>query len=499
MSRKIERVEIHDLSDALLQQGRGLSSSKARRRALHLELVRWATANEAGRNIHTPLRCPLRPKAKACPGRLIVRRQDLPTQVEYVCEVCGGGATLISWSGGEADLRSAARAPQRKPLSIQIDVGQHELLARMLLEDEVLQPRLYQARPRSCGWELRLDFEETSRLFLCVLDELSIQEPSDLVIRERILDRLAKTLAERIPGLRKKPRPEGPSLLWAVSHWVYEQLDKERRTSTGHAYPPDEATLRRVQRGEIRPEDIGLTERVTELLISQLGEFFDYDDEAEAMNQDRYEDEDEGEDFEDFEDFDFYDEVFGDDLDDEQDREPFQRYHGAQKRLGPAPQTYVLEIDLLDLEPRIWRRVELPSNCSLELLHVVIQILFEWQDMHLHEFRVGKRRFSRHPDTDALRIDDGSLSEDSSNIDLGALGLPPGSVFEYEYDFGERWIHQIQIREIRDQACDTYRCRAGAQFAPGEDNTDRPRDPDAPIRFYPGSVNPNLHKLEVGG
>ncbi|MDD7176567.1 MAG: hypothetical protein SPG09_10555 [Lachnospiraceae bacterium] len=36
--------------------------------------------------------------------------------------------------------------------------------------------------------------------------------------------------------------------------------------------------------------------------------------------------------------------------------------------------------------PPVWRRVVIPEKLSFENLHQVIQILFGWQNAHLHDF-----------------------------------------------------------------------------------------------------------------
>src|SRR5258708_3701226 len=46
----------------------------------------------------------------------------------------------------------------------------------------------------------------------------------------------------------------------------------------------------------------------------------------------------------------------------------------------------VLRIELLDIEPLIWRRVEVPTSYCLQTLHRVIQATMGWLDQHLWEF-----------------------------------------------------------------------------------------------------------------
>jgi len=44
-------------------------------------------------------------------------------------------------------------------------------------------------------------------------------------------------------------------------------------------------------------------------------------------------------------------------------------------------QSNLLKIELLDIEPAIWRRFVVPANITLDRLHDVIQIIMGWTDI----------------------------------------------------------------------------------------------------------------------
>ena len=46
-----------------------------------------------------------------------------------------------------------------------------------------------------------------------------------------------------------------------------------------------------------------------------------------------------------------------------------------------------LKIELMDIEPPIWRRIQMPGDCTFWDLHVAIQNAMGWGDSHLHMFR----------------------------------------------------------------------------------------------------------------
>ena len=50
-----------------------------------------------------------------------------------------------------------------------------------------------------------------------------------------------------------------------------------------------------------------------------------------------------------------------------------------------------LRIELLEIEPKVWRRVDVPLSSTLLALHDIIQVTFGWMNSHLFEFEVGDR------------------------------------------------------------------------------------------------------------
>jgi hypothetical protein len=123
-------------------------------------------------------------------------------------------------------------------------------------------------------------------------------------------------------------------------------------------------------------------------------------------------------------------------------------------------------VALSEIEPPIWRRVSVPDNYSLHQLHRVLQLLLGWLDYHLYEFRAGERRFEA-PDQEAEH-------EDSTMIDLASLKLEVGARFEYVYDFGDYWVHELTVEEIfpvngEDMSAFPH-VRAGERAGPHEDS-----------------------------
>jgi hypothetical protein len=45
-------------------------------------------------------------------------------------------------------------------------------------------------------------------------------------------------------------------------------------------------------------------------------------------------------------------------------------------------------VSLVEVSPTVWRRIQVPADCTLARLHKVIQATMGWQDFHLHEFTI---------------------------------------------------------------------------------------------------------------
>ncbi|MCB9540381.1 MAG: hypothetical protein H6704_29545 [Myxococcales bacterium] len=67
-------------------------------------IVEAATANAAGLSFESPIRCRRRPKRVPCTGHIIVRRQDLPSEIQWACGECGDTGLVHNWRGTPWDV-----------------------------------------------------------------------------------------------------------------------------------------------------------------------------------------------------------------------------------------------------------------------------------------------------------------------------------------------------------------------------------------------------------
>src|SRR4051812_35901944 len=49
---------------------------------------------------------------------------------------------------------------------------------------------------------------------------------------------------------------------------------------------------------------------------------------------------------------------------------------------------YFIKMALRRISPMIWRRLQIPGNVSLAKLHHIIQIVYGWDNEHLHQFHI---------------------------------------------------------------------------------------------------------------
>lgn len=126
---------------------------------------------------------------------------------------------------------------------------------------------------------------------------------------------------------------------------------------------------------------------------------------------------------------------------------------------------YLLRISLMDIDPEIWRRFVVPGNITLDRLHDVIQIVMGWEDYHLFDFRIGKKRYTEHPES----RDDGVECGRHRLVDLIKQ---KGREFFYTYDFGDNWEHRLVVEDSRVEVPDMrfpLICIDGARACPPED------------------------------
>jgi hypothetical protein len=126
---------------------------------------------------------------------------------------------------------------------------------------------------------------------------------------------------------------------------------------------------------------------------------------------------------------------------------------------------FEIEIVLEDVRPPVRRRVQVPGEVSLAVLHEVVQLVMGWTNSHLHEFEVGGARYGM-PDPD-WEVHDVT---DESKVKLFGL-VGQGDQLGYVYDFGDNWAHTLTVEKITapEPGVRYPRCVSGRGACPPED------------------------------
>ena len=101
----------------------------------------------------------------------------------------------------------------------------------------------------------------------------------------------------------------------------------------------------------------------------------------------------------------------------------------------------VLSIDLLDVEPRVHRKITVPLDIRLDRLHLVIQKAMPWTNAHLYELLIGGGGWGA---PDPFYGSGGPMDASKETLG-GALAGSRRKTFSYIYDFGDGWDHQIKL------------------------------------------------------
>lgn len=130
----------------------------------------------------------------------------------------------------------------------------------------------------------------------------------------------------------------------------------------------------------------------------------------------------------------------------------------------PARDIYQLKVTLKNVRPPIWRRIQVPTEITLARLHRILQNALGWTDSHLHQFIVG-RTYIGLPDPDAFHP-----VIDERKVRLSEIAQPK-SRFQYEYDFGDGWTHDVLVEKTlpAESGVAYPRCIDGKRACPPED------------------------------
>lgn len=140
-------------------------------------------------------------------------------------------------------------------------------------------------------------------------------------------------------------------------------------------------------------------------------------------------------------------------------------------RIPTAQRLFQFRISLRGITPRIWRRIQ-AKDCTLDKLHEHIQTAMGWTNSHLHRFTI-KGVIYGDPELLYEGWEGETPPVDSLRTKVSAIIPEDGDRFrfDYEYDFGDRWKHNILFEGcLRAEKGVRYPvCVEGERACPPED------------------------------
>jgi hypothetical protein len=158
----------------------------ARRLAGHLgNIVRAATAGDAGTAWHSALPCRRRPGNRACPGQMIVQRIQAGEPIGWQCSKCDDAGVISNWEDSVFDLRRRQLTLAQPARGVIISGEDAAALRELLLLDPDCQRLVFRIRAHDDGAILAVTDDELEELIEAVAAEAN-HEPNRR--RQRLLD-----------------------------------------------------------------------------------------------------------------------------------------------------------------------------------------------------------------------------------------------------------------------------------------------------------------------
>ena len=132
---------------------------------------------------------------------------------------------------------------------------------------------------------------------------------------------------------------------------------------------------------------------------------------------------------------------------------------------------FVVYVELEDVDPVAWRKLEILASASFWDLHCAIQDVMPWENRHLHEFRFPTGDAETQigiPDPE-LEADPDFVGSWETLLEDWFPSLPTSCT--YIYDFGDSWRHRIilQSKTPASDGVEYPRCIDGQGACPPED------------------------------
>mgnify|MGYP000856155392 CR=1 FL=1 len=97
-----------------------------------------------------------------------------------------------------------------------------------------------------------------------------------------------------------------------------------------------------------------------------------------------------------------------------------------------------LRVVLRYVEPAVTRVIDIPTSATLPELHHLLQAAIGWTDSHLHQFVTPQATYG-------MVMPCAEVWPEDLRDETGARLADLGTEFEYRYDSGDGWIHDVEV------------------------------------------------------
>ena len=123
---------------------------------------------------------------------------------------------------------------------------------------------------------------------------------------------------------------------------------------------------------------------------------------------------------------------------------------------------YQFKVTLLDVEPLIWRRIQVDNFITLRRFSAILLAVMGWNNSHLHELEIGGKSYGIPDD----EFDDSKDLIDEKKKKLRDFSEDDLKKFTFTYDFGDSWEHEVELEKVLKFSYKTSspKCIDGARF-----------------------------------
>ena len=129
---------------------------------------------------------------------------------------------------------------------------------------------------------------------------------------------------------------------------------------------------------------------------------------------------------------------------------------------------YQFKITLLDVDPPIWRRIQVDNFITLSRFSAILLAVMGWNNSHLHDIQIGGKKYGM-PAGELDEYSKGLIDEKKKKLrDFSEDDLKK---FTFTYDFGDGWEHEIELEKVLKFSYKTSspKCIDGARNCPPDD------------------------------